>query len=49
MSERDVHVEARKLVDLLADPVERDRALAALDALGPAALPAVRDGLRDGR
>jgi HEAT repeat protein len=49
MNETNVPEEIRTIVDRLADPAQRDAALAELDALGPAALPAVRDGLRDGR
>ena len=45
----EIPADVRKLVDQLADPAERDQALAAIDGLGPAALPAMREGLRDGR
>src|SRR5215469_1854329 len=49
MSEIAVPAAARKLVDRLADPAKRDHALAEIDALGPAVVPAMREGLRDGR
>jgi HEAT repeat protein len=49
MNETDVPAAIRAIVDRLSDPRQRDAALAELDALGPAALPAVREGLRDGR
>jgi HEAT repeat protein len=41
--------EAEALVDRLAEPGHREDVFAALDALGPAALDAVRAGLRHGR
>lgn len=40
---------ARRLVDLLADPGSRWGAFTTLHELGPNALPAVREGLRSGR
>ena len=49
MSENEIPANIREIVDRLADPKERDGALAALDALGPAALPAVREGLGHGK
>jgi HEAT repeat protein len=45
----EIPADVRKLLDQLADSAERDRALDTIDALGPAALPAMREGLRDGR
>jgi HEAT repeat protein len=48
MNETEARAAARELIDQLADPARRDAALAALDDLGPAALPAVREGLGHG-
>src|SRR4029453_18284316 len=45
----EIPADVRKLLDQPADSAERDRALDTIDALGPAALPAMREGLRDGR
>jgi len=45
----EIPADFRKLFDRLSDPTERDGALAEIEALGPAALSAMRDGLRDGR
>jgi HEAT repeat protein len=49
MTDVETKNEARALVAALADPEQRNRAIAALFALGPSARDAVRDGLGDGR
>ena len=45
----EIPADFRKLFDRLADPTERGGALAEIEVLGRAALPAMREGLRDGR